>query len=85
MRIISCLVGAGIICPRLLLISLFVAPITGFLLVSLTRRLKKVSHRMLMRSTSYHDVMLESLGKHSDRPSLQYGRAGIEAIPSGDR
>ena len=62
MRILSCLVGAGLICPRLLLISLIVAPVIGVLLVTLTRRLKKVSHRMLMRSTSFHDVMLESLG-----------------------
>lgn len=62
MRILSCLVGAGLICYRLLFISMLIAPIVGFLLVALTRRLKQVSHRMLVRSTSYHDVMLESLG-----------------------
>lgn len=62
LKILSCLVVAGIICWRLLLISLIVAPVVGFLLFWITRRLKSISHRVLIRASSFHEVMLESLG-----------------------
>jgi ATP-binding cassette subfamily B protein/subfamily B ATP-binding cassette protein MsbA len=62
LKIASCLAAAGFICWRLLLISMIVAPVVGFLLVWLTRRLKTISQRVLMRAGSFHEVMLESLG-----------------------
>ena len=62
LKILSCLVVAGGICPRLLLISMVVAPIVGYMLVWITRRLKTISQRVLSKSTSFHEVMLESLG-----------------------
>ncbi len=62
MKILSCLIAAGMICWRLLLISLVVAPVVGFLLVWITRKLKKTSRDVLMKSSHFHEVMLESLG-----------------------
>ncbi|MFO0923099.1 MAG: ABC transporter ATP-binding protein [Pirellulales bacterium] len=62
LKIFACLAGAGWICWRLLLISLIVAPAVGFVLVRITRHLKSLSHRMLSRASSFHEVMLESLG-----------------------
>jgi ATP-binding cassette subfamily B protein/subfamily B ATP-binding cassette protein MsbA len=56
------LIGAGFICWRLLLISLVVAPVVGFLLFWITRKLKQTSHDVLKRSSHFHEVMLESLG-----------------------
>ncbi len=62
LKIVACLFGAGWICWRLLLISMIVAPLVGFVLVRITRHIKSLAHRMLARATSFHEVMLESLG-----------------------
>ncbi len=83
LKIIACLIGAGLICPRLLLISMIVAPVVGFALVKITRHLKSLAQRMLARSASFHEVMLESLGNiqtvqaygMEDRESQRFHRA----------
>jgi ATP-binding cassette subfamily B protein/subfamily B ATP-binding cassette protein MsbA len=62
LKIVSCLVGASLICWRLLLLSMFVAPLAGALLYWITRRLKAISQGVLNRSSTFHKVMLESLG-----------------------
>jgi ATP-binding cassette subfamily B protein/subfamily B ATP-binding cassette protein MsbA len=62
MKIVACLAGAAYINPRLLLLSLLVAPVVGFMLVWLTKRLKTISKRVLLKAGSFHEVMLESLG-----------------------
>lgn len=62
LKVVACLVGAGLICWRLLLLSLIIAPVVGWLLVSVTRRIKATSSRMLCKAGSFHAVMHESLG-----------------------
>lgn len=62
LKIIACLVGAGYICWRLLLLSMIVAPLAGFFIYWIGRKLRAVSTRILSQSTGLHEVMLESLG-----------------------
>jgi ATP-binding cassette, subfamily B, bacterial MsbA len=61
MKLLACLIGAAIICPRLLLLSLLIAPILGWILYSITRSIRRNTRRMLSRIMSFHGVMLESL------------------------
>lgn len=62
LKIIACLIGAGYICWRLLLLSMIVAPLAGFFIYWIGRKLRAVSTRILSQSTGLHEVMLESLG-----------------------
>ena len=62
LKVFACLIGAGIICWRLLLLSVLVAPIVGWLLVNVTRRIKNVAQRVLGQAEGFHDVMHESFG-----------------------
>jgi ATP-binding cassette subfamily B protein/subfamily B ATP-binding cassette protein MsbA len=62
LKIIACLVGAGYICWRLLLLSMIVAPLAGFFIYWIGRKLRSVSTSILSQSTGLHEVMLESLG-----------------------
>ncbi|RMF38506.1 MAG: ABC transporter ATP-binding protein [Planctomycetota bacterium] len=61
LKIISCLVGAGLICWRLLLLSVVAAPLVGGLLYLVTKRLKAVSRGQLEKAGHYNAVMLEAL------------------------
>ncbi|MCA9132459.1 MAG: ABC transporter ATP-binding protein [Planctomycetales bacterium] len=61
LKILACLIGAGLICWRLLVLSVIVAPLVGFLLLSITRRLKRISRRILREANHFHEVMHESL------------------------
>jgi ATP-binding cassette subfamily B protein/subfamily B ATP-binding cassette protein MsbA len=62
LKILSCLIGAGLICWRLLFLSMIVAPLVFGLLWWVTRRLKSISQGALNRVAGFHQVMLESLG-----------------------
>lgn len=61
LKIVACLIGASMICWRLLVLSVLVAPIVGVLLFYVTRGLKRVSRRILERATGFHEVLLEAL------------------------
>lgn len=61
LKIVACLVGASMICWRLLLLSVVVAPVVGVMLYFVTRSIKNVSRRTLDRATGFHEVMLEAL------------------------
>ncbi len=61
LKIVACLIGASMICWRLLLLSVLVAPVVGVLLYYVTRSIKSVSRRMLERATGFHEVLLEAL------------------------
>ena len=61
LKIVACIAGAAFINWRLLLISIFIAPFIGVLLVSITKRLKAVSRSILGQATMFHEVMYESL------------------------
>lgn len=62
LKLLACLLGAAIICPRLLLLSLIVAPVLGGLLIWITRKIRKNTRRMLSRVMGFHGLMVESLG-----------------------
>lgn len=61
LKLLSCLIGAAIICPRLLLLTLLVVPVVGALIYLLSRSLKRVCQSLLERAMGLHHVMLESL------------------------
>lgn len=62
LKMIACLVGAGFICWRLLLLSVLIAPLFGWLLISVTRRIKSSTGSILEKAGGFHVVMHESLG-----------------------
>ncbi len=61
MKIIACLAGAFFISWQLTLACLTLAPIVGFLMIWLNRRIRSVSKHILSRSKGFHHVLLETL------------------------
>ncbi|MFM8706059.1 MAG: ABC transporter transmembrane domain-containing protein, partial [Planctomycetia bacterium] len=61
LKIIACLAGAFCISWQLTLACLTMAPIVGFLMVWLNRRIRGVSKHILSRSKGFHHVLLETL------------------------
>ncbi|MCA9128916.1 MAG: ABC transporter ATP-binding protein [Planctomycetales bacterium] len=81
LKVVACLIGAGIICWRLLLLSVVIAPVVGAMLYWVTKRLREVSRNQLARAEGYHAVMLESLGNINTvqayrMETLEQGRFG---------
>lgn len=64
LRILSCLTGAFIVSWRLTLASLILTPIAAYLVLTLNRRVRSLSSRVLDRSLGFHHVLLEVLGGH---------------------
>jgi ATP-binding cassette subfamily B protein/subfamily B ATP-binding cassette protein MsbA len=60
-KIIACLGCALVVSWRLTLACLVLAPVVGFLMVWLNRRMRAVSQGELARSKGYHHVLLEAL------------------------
>ncbi|NDC63150.1 MAG: ABC transporter ATP-binding protein [Planctomycetia bacterium] len=61
LKIISCLAGAFCISWQLTLACLTLAPVVGFLMVWLNRRIRGISKSILSRSMGFHHVLLETL------------------------
>jgi len=61
LKITACLAGAFCISWQLTLACLTLAPLVGFLMVWLNRRIRGVSKRILTRSMGFHHVLLEAL------------------------
>jgi ATP-binding cassette subfamily B protein/subfamily B ATP-binding cassette protein MsbA len=61
LKILACLAGAFCISWQLTLACLTLAPVVGFLMVWLNRRIRGVSKRILTRSMGFHHVLLEAL------------------------
>jgi subfamily B ATP-binding cassette protein MsbA len=61
LKILACLGGAFCISWQLTLACLTLAPVVGFLMVWLNRRIRGVSKRILTRSMGFHHVLLEAL------------------------
>jgi ATP-binding cassette, subfamily B, bacterial MsbA len=59
LRIVSCLCGAAWISWRLTLISLVFAPLAGYLVYYLNRKIRALCIRMIDRSLGFHHIMLE--------------------------
>ncbi len=60
-KIIACLGCALVVSWRLTLACLVLAPVVGFLMVWLNRKMRGVSQHVLSQSKGYHHVLLESL------------------------
>ena len=61
LKIFACLAGAFCISWQLTLACLTLAPIVGFLMIWLNRRIRSVSKHILSRSKGFHHVLLETL------------------------
>jgi ATP-binding cassette subfamily B protein/subfamily B ATP-binding cassette protein MsbA len=61
LKIITCLGFAFMVSWRLTLACLTLAPVVGFLMVWLNRRIRGVSKNILARSKGFHHVLLEAL------------------------
>jgi ATP-binding cassette subfamily B protein/subfamily B ATP-binding cassette protein MsbA len=61
LKILACLGGAFCISWRLTLACLLLAPLVGFLMVWLNRRIRGISKSILARSRGFHHVLLEAL------------------------
>jgi ATP-binding cassette, subfamily B, bacterial MsbA len=61
LRVIGCLIGAAIICPRLLLLSLVLAPLMILVVHWFNKRIKGIARSMLGRNAGFHEVILEAL------------------------
>jgi ATP-binding cassette, subfamily B, bacterial MsbA len=61
LRIVACLIGASIICWRLLLLSLILAPLLIFVVMYFNRRIRAISSLILGRNAGFHEVILEAL------------------------
>jgi ATP-binding cassette subfamily B protein/subfamily B ATP-binding cassette protein MsbA len=62
LRILSCLIGAGIVCWRLLFLSLVLAPAMILIVSFFNRKIREVATGILSRNANFHEVILEALG-----------------------
>ena len=61
LRIVACLTGAFMICPRLLMLSLVLTPALIFVIAWSNRKIKQIANGILSKTTGLHEVILESL------------------------
>jgi ATP-binding cassette subfamily B protein/subfamily B ATP-binding cassette protein MsbA len=61
LKIVACLGCAMMVSWRLTLACLMLAPLVGFLMVWLNRRIRNISKNILARSRGFHHVLLEAL------------------------
>ena len=61
LKICACLAGAFCISWQLTLACLTLAPVVGFLMVWLNRKIRNISKNILMKSMGFHHVLLEAL------------------------
>ncbi len=60
LKMLACLIGAAWICWQLLLLSLLVAPLAGYLIMRLARTLKKANRRAMEQMSSMYNVLMET-------------------------
>jgi ATP-binding cassette, subfamily B, bacterial MsbA len=61
LKMIACLIGAALICWRLLLLSLIVAPVAGFIAIKLAQSLKRANRRALEEMGHLYGRITETL------------------------
>ena len=61
LRVAACLIGAAIVCWRLLLLSVVMAPLLILVVYWFNGRVKGIARSMLGRTTGFHEVILEAL------------------------
>lgn len=62
LKMVTCLVAAAWICWRLLLISVTIAPIAGFLIIRLAKMLKRANRRALEEMSGLYGALSETFG-----------------------
>lgn len=62
LKLIACLVGAGLICWRLLLLSLITAPLAAWLVDWLSKSLKRANRRAMEEMAEIYNRLSEALG-----------------------
>jgi subfamily B ATP-binding cassette protein MsbA len=62
LKMLACLIGAAYICWQLLLISLLVMPLAGFLISRLGQSLKRANRRAMEEMTQLYTILQESFG-----------------------
>jgi ATP-binding cassette, subfamily B, bacterial MsbA len=62
LKMVACMVGAAWICWQLLVLSLLVAPLAGYLIARLARTLKKANRRAMEQMSSLYNVLIETFG-----------------------
>jgi ATP-binding cassette subfamily B protein/subfamily B ATP-binding cassette protein MsbA len=60
LKMVVCLIGAAYICWQLLLLSLVMAPVAGFLIVFLSRTLKRANRKALEEMSSLYAILAET-------------------------
>lgn len=61
LRVIACLIGAALVCWRLLLLSAILAPLLILVVYWFNGRVKGIARSMIGRTTGFHEVILEAL------------------------
>ncbi|MCG8584102.1 MAG: ABC transporter ATP-binding protein/permease [Pirellulales bacterium] len=61
LKMIVCLVGAALVCWRLLLLTLIVAPLAGYLVNRLAKSLKRANHRAMQEMSLVYENLSEKL------------------------
>ncbi|HTQ38455.1 MAG TPA: ABC transporter ATP-binding protein [Pirellulales bacterium] len=62
LKMVACLIGAAYVCPRLLVISLLVAPLAGYLIRRLSKTLKRANHKALQETSTLYNILSETFG-----------------------
>ena len=60
LKMVACLIGAAYLCWQLLLLSLVMAPVAGFLIVFLSRTLKRANRKALEEMSSLYAILAET-------------------------
>ena len=60
LKMLACLIGAGIVCWRLLVLSLVLAPLTAFIIRWLARALKRANRRAMEEMSQLYGVLEET-------------------------
>ena len=60
LKMLACLFGAAWICWQLLVLSMLIAPLAGYLIARLARTLKKANRRAMEQMSSLYNVLMET-------------------------
>ena len=61
LRVVACLAAAFYICPRLLMLSVVLAPLLIVIVLYFNRKIRSIASTILGRNAGFHEVLLEAL------------------------
>lgn len=61
LRVVACLAAAFYICPRLLMLSVVLAPLLIVVVLYFNRKIRSIASTILGRNAGFHEVLLEAL------------------------